>query len=330
MKINEHNEKVLEKFAEMIISRMEQMKSGTWKKGWVGRTLGGSPMNIEGNSYQGSNVFWLMMDCSMSGYDYPIYCTLKQANKLGARINKGSRSMPVIFWDYSITAPNGQKIKIETYRQMSKSQQDLCQVIPFLKSYNVFNIAQTDLEEKQPDKVKALKSKFGDKPELMDDSGMYTNAALDTLLENQSWVCPIDYQHFSERAFYSPTADKVVVPMKAQFRISSSEEEIYKDGQEYYASLLHEMIHSTGVESRLNRISGKRFGDKLFAKEELVAELGAARIGQVLGFDARILDNNAAYLDSWINNLREEPRYVLSLMQDVDKASRMILDKLSA
>jgi antirestriction protein ArdC len=90
------------------------------------------------------------------------------------------------------------------------------------------------------------------------------------------------------------------------------------------------MIHSTGIEKRLNRNTGKRFGDKLYAREELVAELGAARIGQVLGFDKHILDNNAAYLDGWICSLKEEPKFVLSLMGDVDKASRMILDKIAS
>ena len=89
------------------------------------------------------------------------------------------------------------------------------------------------------------------------------------------------------------------------------------------------MIHSTGIESRLNRNTGHRFGDKLYAKEELVAELGAARVGQVLGFDTRIIDNNAAYLDGWIKSLKEEPKYVLSLLTDVDKASRMIINKLT-
>lgn len=101
-------------------------------------------------------------------------------------------------------------------------------------------------------------------------------------------------------------------------------------GMEFYATLLHEMVHSTGTPERLNRNTGKRFGDNLYAKEELVAELGAARVGQELGFDKRILDNNAAYLDGWISSLKQEPKFILSLMGDVDKASRMILEKLAA
>ena len=65
MKFTEHNERVLEKFASMIIQRMEDMKAGHWEKGWVGKTIGGLPVNIEGSSYGGSNIFWLMLHLSL-------------------------------------------------------------------------------------------------------------------------------------------------------------------------------------------------------------------------------------------------------------------------
>jgi hypothetical protein len=95
---------------------------------------------------------------------------------------------------------------------------------------------------------------------------------------------------------------------------------------EYYSSALHEMAHSTGTESRLNRVKGDRFGDPKYAKEELVAELTAANTGYALGFDKRILDNNAAYLDGWISVLKENPKFIVSVMADVNKASNMVLE----
>ncbi|KXB86059.1 hypothetical protein HMPREF3034_00007 [Prevotella sp. DNF00663] len=329
MKINEHNEKVLEKFATMIIERMKQMKAGQWKKGWVGRTLGGPPSNIEGKYYQGSNVFLLMLDCAMHDYELPVYCTLRQANKLGAHINKGEESMPVIFWDYSITTPNGRKITLQDYLKLSIEKQAECTKFPFLKSYHVFNIAQTNLTEKHPDKVDEFRKVYGNAENSTDTDGMYDNIAIDSMLANESWLCPIEYTKPSDGAYYQPKYDRIVVPMKSQFKTGKTDDEIYKDGQEFYACLLHEMVHSTGIESRLNRQRGKRFGDKLYAKEELVAELGAARIGQALGFDKRILDNNAAYLDCWIAGLQQEPTYVLTLLSDVEKASKMILEKIA-
>ena len=77
---------------------------------------------------------------------------------------------------------------------------------------------------------------------------------------------------------------------------------------------------------RLNRETGGRFGDKKYAKEELVAELTAAMISHSMGFDTKITDNSAAYLDSWINVLKEEPKFIVSVMSDVNKASDLILD----
>lgn len=159
---------------------------------------------------------------------------------------------------------------------------------------------------------------------------MYVNAALDKMLQEQTWLCPIHYKRASNGAYYSPSKDVVVVPKKSQFRTGATADEVYKDGQEYYATLIHELVHSTAPKDRLNRKTGKKFGDEGYATEELVAELGAARCGQILGFDKRILDNNAAYLDSWISALRKDPMYIMTIMSDVEKASRMILQHLAA
>ena len=122
----------------------------------------------------------------------------------------------------------------------------------------------------------------------------------------------------------------MTVAMKAQFKIHDTPEEIYKDGMEYYSSIAHEMAHSTGVEKRLGRDMEGHFGDPKYAKEELVAELTAAMVGNTMGFDKRILDNNAKYVDGWMDTLKKEPRFILSVMADVNKASKMILDHVDA
>ena len=101
-----------------------------------------------------------------------------------------------------------------------------------------------------------------------------------------------------------------------------------KDGMEYYSTALHEMAHSTGTEPRLNRGSHEKFGDAKYAKEELVAELTAAMVGNSMGFDKRILDNNAAYLDGWISTLKENPKFIVSVIADVNKAANMVLEEV--
>lgn len=253
--------------------------------------------------------------------------TFHQAVNEGLHIKKGSTSMPVIYWDLTIKDKNGHKVSRDDYRNMTASEQQLCEVRPFMKSYLVFNIDQTNLEEVNKEKYDKILDRFK-APELRDTKGMYVNAALDRMFERQEWICKIQTDKMSDSAYYSPSRDIIVLPKKEQFNISSTPEEIYKDGMEYYSSTLHEMTHSTGTLERLNRTKGDKFGDEKYAKEELVAELSAAMMGNAMGFDARILDNNAAYLDGWITTLREDPKFIVSVMADVNKASGMVLEEI--
>ena len=184
---------------------------------------------------------------------------------------------------------------------------------------------QTNLSEVQPERMKKLKEKFK-LPELRDTEGMYAHPALDRMIQSQGWLCPIKADKQEGSAYYSPSKDIVVLPMKAQFNIGGTPEETYRGGMEFYSTLLHEMTHSTMTPERLNREMGGRFGDPKFAKEELVAELTAAMISHSMGFDSKITDNSAAYLDSWIGVLKKEPKFIVSIMADVNKASDMILD----
>ncbi len=319
-------DKAVEKFTEMMIDRMERMKAGDWKKGWIdGEAVYGMPQNINGRNYSGSNSFFLQMDSAMHGYKTPVYMTFLQIQKENARINKGAEAMPVIYWDVSIKDANGKRVDRDDYRNMSREEQDRCTVLPFMKAYHVFNMDQTNLAEVNKAKYDRMVEKFK-APEMRDADGMYVNKALDRLFEKQEWVCPIQYDKVSANAYYSPSRDIIVVPKKEQFNIGKDKDEIYKDGMEYYSSALHEMAHSTGTENRLNRVKGDRFGDPKYAKEELVAELTAANTGYALGFDKRILDNNAAYLDGWISVLKENPKFIVSVMADVNKASNMVLE----
>ena len=319
-------DKAVEKFTEMMIDRMERMKAGDWKKGWIdGEAVYGMPQNINGRNYSGSNSFFLQMDSAMHGYKTPVYMTFLQIQKENARINKGAEAMPVIYWDVSIKDANGKRVDRDDYLNMSREEQDRCSVLPFMKAYHVFNMDQTNLAEVNKEKYDKMVEQFK-APEMRDAKGMYENKALDRLFEKQEWVCPIQYDKVSANAYYSLSRDIIVVPKKEQFNIGKDKDEIYKDGMEYYSSALHEMAHSTGTENRLNRVKGDRFGDPKYAKEELVAELTAANTGYALGFDKRILDNNAAYLDGWISVLKENPKFIVSVMADVNKASNMVLE----
>lgn len=259
------------------------------------------------------------------GYQLPVYLTFKQAHNLKAHVLKGEKAFPVVYWDMLVKDQQGKRISSEEYRAMSKDEKQGLDAIPFIKAFPVYNVAQTNLAEVQPERMQKLLEKFK-LPELRDTQGMYEHAALDRMVQTQGWLCPIQADKREDGAYYSPSKDIVVLPMKAQFNIGNTPEEVYRGGMEYYSTMLHEMTHSTMTPERLNREIGGRFGDPQYAKEELVAELTAAMISHSMGFDSKITDNSAAYLDSWIGVLKKEPKFIVSVMADVNKASDLILD----
>ena len=317
----------LDRFAEMMIERMKQMKDSDWKQGWIGGANGyaGLPQDVGGRNYSGSNSFFLQLQTAAKGYQLPVYLTFKQAHNLKAHVLKGEKSFPVVYWDMMIKDKDGKKISSDEYKAMSKEERKNLDVIPFIKAFPVYNIDQTNLRDVQPERVQKLIDKFK-VPELRDTQGMYAHTALDRMIQQQSWLCPIQADRRENGAYYSPSRDIVVLPMKAQFNIGSTSDEIYRDGMEFYSTMLHEMTHSTMTPERLNREMGGKFGDPKYAKEELVAELTAAMISHSMGFDSKITDNSAAYLDSWISVLKKEPKFIVSIMADVNKASDLILD----
>lgn len=322
-------EKAIEKFSQQVIERLQSIKASDWKQGWTNGkgTMLGMPQNLNGRNYSGTNSFFLQMDTAMNGYKTPVYMTFLQAQRENIRIKKGAEAMPVIYWDLNVKDANGKRISESDYKQMSSDQKAKCEVRPFLRAFHVFNIEQTNLEEVNKEKYDAIVDRFKG-PQLRDKAGMYENRALDRMFERQEWICSVQNDRLVDGAFYSPVRDLVILPMKEQFNIGKNAEEIFKDGMEYYSSALHEMTHSTGTANRLNREKGTRFGDPKYAKEELVAELTAAMVGNAMGFDKRILDNNLCYVQGWINALREDPKFIVSVMADVNKASKMILQKI--
>ena len=318
----------IEKFAEMMIARMEEMKESHWKKGWIdGYGSYGLPQNIVSGTLNGGNSFFLQLDTAMHGYKMPLYMTFLQAQNMGLRINKGAESMPVIFWDLVYKDQNGKRIDKDTLNAMTREERKALDATPILRVYKEFNVDQTNLAEVNPQKYEQLQQRFM-APEMRDDKGMYVNAAIDRMLQRQEWVCPVQYDQLAPGASFSPSLDRIVIPMKSQFNISSTPEEVYKDGMEYYSTFLHEATHSTGTPERLNRVKGKQFGDTQYGHEEYVAEMTAAVVGNSLGFDKRILDNNTAYIQGWIQNLRENPKVILGILSDVNKASNMLLEKI--
>ena len=142
---------------------------------------------------------------------------------------------------------------------------------------------------------------------------VFSFPTIDAMIDSNAWVCPIIPEK-QDRAYYSVSKDQIVVPTKEQF----------VDGESFYGTLLHEMTHSTGAESRLGRLKACTFGDDNYAREELVAELGSALICQQNGIQKHVKGDSAAYLKSWLGSLEESPDFIRTVMSDVKKATAVI------
>lgn len=334
-KMSEGLENALQKLVDRLVERMEDAsESLEWNKPWIQTGAGfGLPRNISGSPYMGMNAFLLSLHTAENGYKIPIYMTHKQAKKEKVHVLHGSKSIPVFKWGMTVRDKAGKLVPEEEFRQMSEEKQKEYTVIPYLRHFNEFNIDQTNFKEKYPDKYEKLLSNFVDPDRNKADiNGMYNNEALNKVIEEKDgWICPIVLDP-ARGAAYSPLDNYIHVPPKGNYRIhEGNAEETFKDGQSYYSTALHEMAHSTGHESVLKRdgiVKFDGFGSPSYAKEELVAELTAAMVSSTLGFDKRITENSAAYLKGWAAALRKEPKYIISVMSDVNKASRIELEHI--
>jgi antirestriction protein ArdC len=139
------------------------------------------------------------------------------------------------------------------------------------------------------------------------------------MIEDKSWVCDIILKK-QNRAYYSPSNDLIVCPVKNQF----------PNHHNFYSVLLHEMCHSSSKEERLNRVMGKVYGDNEYAREEVIAELTAAFVGTQFGIFAEPSIESVTYLNGWIKILKQSPDFIFSLLDDVVCASNYISEKINS
>ena len=304
-------ERVAKTFAEMLIEKLEGAQLD-WKKPWFSNMNMGAPQNFEGRKYGGLNQFYLSVVQEKNGYQLPVWITFHKAKELGANINKGEAASTVWLGSRIIKDENGNKISNKDYENLSAEEKQRCTIIPFAKAYAVFNIQQTNYPEIHPEAYAALKEKLGVRHTL-DETGMIQCPEMDHMLEHQSWLCPIECKQ-QDQAYYSISKDAITVPLKGQF----------VNGESFYKTLLHEMAHSTGAESRLGRIKPSGFGSAEYAREELVAEMTAAVVANTLGMNSCLKEDSIPYLQSWLKSLKEEPKFMLTLMKDVNRACQEI------
>lgn len=292
--MNKTIETIAPRLTELMIRKIETM-TDDWHKPWVADTSG-LPRNLRGTPYRAGNVLLLAFLTELEKFSVPIFMTFKQAKDENLNIRKGARSFPVYFWKIHIRhKETHQKIEPAEYYRLPQEQREQYDVMPVICSYKVFNIDQTDMAEKDPARYAELTKETAP----VDSSDGFTCSGIDMLLEPDGWHCPIELQ-YGDRASYSLLFDKIVCPLKRQF----------PSGVDFYDTLLHEIAHSTGHPIRLNRSSHLLFNDSTYAREELVAELTSALCGAMLGLSVTPRKENAAYLKSWLAQLKKEPTYL--------------------
>lgn len=316
-------DKGLAKIADLIVNRMEELKGSRWEQPWFSSSYQGQPQNITGRAYQGMNELILDFVTTTKNHELPVFLTFNQASKEGVHINRGANSIPVLYYEPIFRDQKGAYVPESKVKELSPEEYAQLEKRFVLKRFDVFNIADTNFKEVKPELYEKFKQQYA-VSEIKDEQGMYSSKELDRMFAKQEWLCPIEIKQ-STSAFYNPSSDSIILPLKAQFKTSQTAEGVYRDGMEFYSTAIHEMAHSTGNSNRLDRTTGKLFGDPSYAKEELVAELTAALVGRSLGFDRQVTDNSAKYLNNWVGALKSEPRFILNVLSDVSKATSMIM-----
>jgi len=268
-----------------------------WHRPWAGGNATSSrPLRANGIPYQGINVVLLWIEASLKGYASPTWMTFKQAQAVGACVRKGEKGSMVVYAN-AIT-------KTETD---ASTGEDSERRIPFLKSYTVFNVAQIDGLRPMPPA-----------PETADDR--LTDADRMKAVDAFFAMVGADLRHGGTRAFYAPALDAITLPPFAAFENPGS----------YYATLGHEHIHWTGHSRRLNRLEKAPKASEPYAREELVAELGAAFLCADLGVSDEPREDHASYLASWLKVLREDKRAIVTAASAAQRAVNFLHEKVGA
>lgn len=217
------------------------------------------------------------------------YATFKQVQQEGGRVRKGEKSSMIVFWKWMT---------------VKDEETDEEKEIPLLRYYNVFHI----------DQCEGLEAKHGKPLPQGVEPNEAAQAIIDAYLAREGVT--LEHQQ-GDHAFYRPSTDTIVLPLRDQFAETA----------EYYSTAFHEMTHSTGHAKRLDRLEKTAFfGSDAYSKEELIAEIGAAALVNRCGLEtAKSFRNSAAYIQNWLQALKNDKRFIVSAAGKAEKAVALIV-----
>ena len=243
------------------------------------------PKRHNGEPYSGINILLLWTRAVTSGFTASRWMTYRQCQHLGAHVSKGEKGTPVVYASSMIR------------REKSDDTEEVEREIRFLKIYTVFNAEQ--IRGLPTDYYAAPKPRFESEPERLANAESFIAATGAKVREGGAVAC------------YIPMLDRIAVPPLASFQ----------SREKFYGTVLHEIVHSSGHKTRLNRDLTGRRGSIKYAREELVAELGAAFLCADLEITPETREDHAAYLDHWLTVLKEDNRAIFKAAAHAQRAA---------
>jgi len=241
------------------------------------------PLRHSGEAYRGINILLLWAKAVERDFASPTWMTFRQALELGGHVRRGETGTMVVYADTIVRTDT------------DDHGEDVERRIPFLKSYTVFNLDQID----------DLPARFRQPAPIRDDTQRIAAA------ERFFAASGIAVDHGGNEAYYAPALDRIQLPPFGAF----------VDAEAYYATLAHEAVHATGHPSRVGRELSARCGEDAYAREELIAELGAAFLCADLGLSLEPRADHVRYLDHWLAILADDKRFIVAAAAHAQRAA---------
>ena len=281
-------------YSRITAQIVEHLEKGVrpWIRPWNAEHAAGRitrPLRHNGQPYSGINILSLWMSALAQNFAAPIWMTFRQASELNAHVRKGEKGSLVVYAN-----------AITRTEHDDKTGEDVEREIPYMKGYTVFNVEQ----------IEGL-------PEIFYAKAVPTLRSLSRALTMPRSFSPAlgaTIKHGGNRAYYAQELDYVQMPPFEAFR----------DAESYYATLAHELTHWTKHPQRLDRDLGRKsWGDEGYSREELVAEFGSAFLCADLELHQEAREENAAYIATWLEVLKNDNRAIFAAAAHAQTSSRL-------
>ena len=292
-------------YAQVTNAIIAELENGIipWQKPWQNGTVAGCISHTSGKPYS-------LLNQMLLGWRAGEWLTYGQIQAEGGRVKQGEKSSMVVFWSFVEKVVKTEKIEEhdDAGEVVGTETRDCIKRYPILKSYAVFHIDQTE----------GIKPKYNNTATTFEhDACEVADQIIADYVNREGLKLEIKN---TNRACYSPFFDKVEVPEMKQYKIR----------EEYYSTLFHELMHSTGHERRLNRDTLTKlaaFGSETYSKEELVAEMGAAFLCNAIEISCeKAFKNSAAYIQGWLHALKDDKHLIVSAASKAEAAANYILN----